>query len=112
MNSLSGSLKGNLLKRGGDCRTAFAMTIHIVRLPHCVRNDNLMHSDNLFNILLITGLMNQAPTIFLTMVEPSSSILLKHLRFISQLVENHDGVRRQVVIPAEAGIQKNKKNIL
>jgi len=32
--------------------------------------------------------------------------------FISQLVENHDGVRRQVVIPAEAGIQKNKKNIL
>ena len=24
---------------------------------------------------------------------------------ISQLVENHDGVRRQVVIPAEAGIQ-------
>ncbi|MGB2844925.1 MAG: hypothetical protein WBC02_08730 [Candidatus Aminicenantaceae bacterium] len=50
------------------------------------------------------------------------------MRFISQLVENHDGVRRQVVIPAEvenhdgvrrqvvipaeAGIQKNKKNIL
>ena len=31
---------------------------------------------------------------------------------ISQLVENHDGVRKQVVIPAEAGIQKNKKNIL
>ena len=27
------------------------------------------------------------------------------MRLISQLVENHDGVRRQVVIPAEAGIQ-------
>jgi hypothetical protein len=31
---------------------------------------------------------------------------------IFQLVENHDGVRRQFVIPAKAGIQKNKKNIL
>ncbi len=36
----------------------------------------------------------------------------KYFRLISQLVENHDGVRRQAVIPAEAGIQKNKKNIL
>jgi len=25
------------------------------------------------------------------------------------IVENHDGARKQVVIPAEAGIQKNKK---
>jgi len=40
------------------------------------------------------------------------NLKLKKIWFISQLVENHDGVRRQVVIPAEAGIQKNKKNIL
>ncbi len=36
----------------------------------------------------------------------------KQIGIISRLVERHDGVRRQVVIPAEAGIQKNKKNIL
>jgi len=33
-------------------------------------------------------------------------------RFIFQLVENHDGERRQDVIPAEARIQRKKRKYL